>query len=285
MLKMGWVSIRIADELEDNEEINDESEAVAAAHQLKQLMDPLTPQAKARIVALILGQSPEYLTHVFGNEPDLVPTRVLKDAFYRHDHDPEVDTTLAKALPGSGPLVQDLVSTLHDNQREVIDHHISKMQMLNDGTPVQFKRNVLRGVKDVLIAVGSEDVKGIATDLGHTADQLADRLGYLDLKVTSHDGPLPRYPNGTVGVSADPAKMIAAWVTQNRKKLDGVYVIYSKDGKWRLKKGVVMVVVVITDANVVSDSSVLGNIKGVFHTTATVLKVSFCLLHVCACVT
>ena len=150
------------------------------------------------------------------------------------------------------------------------------MKMLNGGSPQSFTKNILRGVKDILVAVGSTDARGLVSvsDLGETATELAERLGYLDLQVTEHDGPLPKYPNGTVGVSAEPSKLIVVWVDQYKKHLDGNMLdLGDNDSIIRVRDGARLVVVIITDTNVVSDSSVLGNDKGVFHTTATVLKV------------
>ena len=123
--------------------------------------------------------------------------------------------------------------------------------------------------------VGAPPRSRLVGDGALDATKLLDRMPWIKLRWTEHVS--KKYPDGTsVGVNADPHALVKAWLLQHRREVP--YFKCDVDGNVTALcegEGITMRVVLIIDANVVGENSKLGNDKGVFHTTAVVIKVIF----------
>ena len=173
-----------------------------------------------------------------------------------------------------GVLVDQLIQRKHDEAIGDLEEVLTKLRMETNVTSKVWFSAAMRRIKEILRLVGGPDKSPLAGKGAVDARSLLMRMPWLKLRITK--AKLKGYIHTTVGVNADPHELCKAWLLQYRDQLvDIFFYADSEDNLYDRVDDAMMTVVVIIDANVVSEDSKLGNTKGVFHTTAVVIKVIF----------
>lgn len=198
--------------------------------------------------------------------------QVLRRIFWTYGKDAQQEGTV-----DSGPLVGKLLHGVHDRSNSKIEEVLSKLYMESGVSKKVWNVSVMKRIKEVMSLVGAPSRSRLVGNGALDAAKLLSRLPWIKLRYTNHID--KKYPDNTsVGVNANPHELIKAWLLQYRRELDGLYFNLDTQGKGNiidLCEGARMRFVIIIDANVVGENSKLGNDKGVFHTTAVVIKVLF----------
>lgn len=220
-----------------------------------------------------------YMTDVFktmfGNRPGQIPVTVLRRAFVEYRQNANANSILC-----GGPLLQQLLARVHDEAHGRMEEVLTKLHMESNVSAKVWSQAVMKRIQELLKLVGAPDSSRLQGKGAVDAKSMLQRMPWLKLRYTTTPPAVKskknaRYPHGTAGVNAEPHDLIKGWLLQYIPQLMGIFFLLDSHDNLTVIPDIIMKVVVIIDANVVSKNSKLGNAKGVFHTTAVVLKVIF----------